>query len=48
MLQYELTGVWFVLAVIHINVELVSLEKRRRGESVRTVISWPTQQRSNG
>lgn len=26
MLQYELTGVWFVLTVIYINVELISLE----------------------
>lgn len=32
MLQYELTGVWFILTVIYINVELVSLEKRRREE----------------
>lgn len=29
MLQYELTGVWFILTVIYINVELISLEKRR-------------------
>ncbi len=33
VLQYELTGVWFVLTVIHINVELISL-KNRRGENV--------------
>lgn len=27
MFQYELTGVWFILTVIYINVELISLEK---------------------
>lgn len=31
MLQYELTGVWFILTVIYINVELISLE---RGEKL--------------
>lgn len=32
MLQYQLTGVWLVLTVIHINVELVSLKKGRGAE----------------
>ena len=32
MFQYELTGVRFVLTVININVELISLENRRGGE----------------
>lgn len=31
MLQDKLTGVWLVLTVIHVNVELVSLENRRGG-----------------
>lgn len=30
MLQYELTGVWFILTVIYIDVEFISLEKRRK------------------
>lgn len=30
VLQDQLAGVWFVLAVIHIYVELISLEKERR------------------
>lgn len=29
VLQYELTGVWFVFTVIDINVKLISLEKRK-------------------
>lgn len=29
MLQYELAGVWFVLTVIHVDVEFISLGKRR-------------------
>lgn len=33
MLQYELAGVWFILTVIYVNVELISLEKRRGEES---------------
>lgn len=37
MLQYKLTGVWFVLTVIHINVELISL-KNKRGEHVKNFI----------
>lgn len=42
MLQYELTGVWFVLTVIHINVELVSLENIRRvTESLHYALSKP-------
>lgn len=32
MLQYQLTGVWLVLTVIHINVELISLKKGRGAE----------------
>lgn len=40
MLQYELTGVWFVLTVINIYVELISLENRSDGpvRFVRTVL----------
>lgn len=29
MLQYELTRVWFVLTVIHIYVELISLKTKQ-------------------
>lgn len=34
MFQYELTGVWFVLTVIHVNVELIGLEDRRGEEKM--------------
>lgn len=30
MLQYELTGVWFILTVIDIDVEFISLGKKRK------------------
>lgn len=28
LLQYELTGVWFILTVIYIDVEFISLGKK--------------------
>lgn len=31
LLQYELTGVWFILTVIYIDVEFISLEKNGEG-----------------
>lgn len=31
LLQYELTGVRFILTVIYIDVEFISLEKNREG-----------------
>lgn len=30
LLQYELTGVWFILTVIYIDVEFISLGKKNR------------------
>lgn len=41
MLQDQLAGVWFVLAVIHIYVELISLEKERRQLYARSA-QWAT------
>lgn len=35
MLQYELTGVWFILTVIYIDVEFISLgEKKEKGKNL--------------
>lgn len=32
MFQHQLAGVGFILTVIHIDVELISLQEERRGE----------------
>ena len=37
LLQYELTGVGFVLTVIHVNMKLVSLERTRTGEEIKKI-----------
>lgn len=34
ILEYELAGIGFVLAVVHINVKLISLENGEEGEDV--------------
>lgn len=34
MLQYELTGVWFILTVIYIDVEFISLETKEKGKNL--------------
>lgn len=34
VLQYELTGVGFVLTVIYVNVEFISLEEKQVGDKI--------------
>lgn len=33
--QHQLAGVGFVLAVVHVDVELISLQEERKGEEER-------------
>lgn len=35
VLQHQLAGVGFILTVIHIDMELISLQEKRRGEERR-------------
>lgn len=35
MLKYKLSGVWFVLAVVHIHLELIGLQRDDRDERER-------------
>lgn len=45
--QNELTGVWFILTVIHVDVEFISLEKRRIGLEFTTTTTERNPPHSN-